>query len=132
MDDVHDGRGVLYPARLPDFQRILPTEQLRQYVSWYWFSRWDIAPGRISRQQLLPFPQMNLVVQLGGVTISGPSSGASHRDLRGAGWAVVQLCFALLRHPSWRPLPEVLLSSSWTRKFPWPRKVSTTASKKNT
>jgi len=91
MADVHDGRGVLYPARLPEFQRILPPAQLRQYVSWYWISRWDIAPGRISRQQLLPFPQMNLVVQSGGVTVSGPSSGASHRDLRGAGWAVAAL-----------------------------------------
>lgn len=91
MADVHDGRDVLYPARLPEFQRILPPEQLRSYVSWFWISRWDIAAGRISRQQLLPFPQVNIVVQAEGVTISGPSNGASHRDLHGNARAVAAL-----------------------------------------
>jgi len=91
MADVHDGRGVLYPARLPEFQRILPPEHLQQHVSWFWISRWEIAPGRVSRQQLLSFPLMNLVVQIEGVTMSGPSSGASYRDLHGSGWAVAAL-----------------------------------------
>jgi len=113
MTNIHDGRGVLYPSRLPEFQRIVPPEHLQQHVSWYWISRWDIAPGRLSRQHLLPFPLMNLVVQPEGVTISGPSSGASHRDLRGTGWAVA----ALLR-PAAAPLlashagssPQLLLN----------------------
>ena len=107
MVDIHDGRGVLYPARLPEFQRILPPEHLRQYVSWYWISRWDIAAGRISRQQILPFPLMNLVVQPEGVTVAGPSRGASHRDLRGTSWAVA----ALLR-PAAAPYLASLVEST--------------------
>ncbi|WP_334122512.1 DUF6597 domain-containing transcriptional factor [Glutamicibacter sp.] len=91
MTDIHDGRGVLYPSKLPEFQRIAPPEHLQQQVSWYWISRWDIAPGRVSRQQLLPFPLMNLVVQPMGVTISGASSGVSYRDLCDTGWAVAAL-----------------------------------------
>lgn len=91
MADIHDGRGVLYPARLPEFERILPPEHMQQYVSWFWISRWELAAGRSSRQQLLPFPLMNVVVQPEGVTVSGPSNGASHKDLRGSGWAVAAL-----------------------------------------
>ncbi|MGP9528876.1 DUF6597 domain-containing transcriptional factor [Glutamicibacter sp. AOP5-A2-18] len=77
MADIHDGRGVLYPARLPEFERIVPAKHMQQYVSWFWISRWQLAAGRVSRQQLLPFPLMNIVVQPEGVTVSGPSNGAS-------------------------------------------------------
>ncbi|MGP9032413.1 helix-turn-helix domain-containing protein [Glutamicibacter mysorens] len=86
-----DPRGVLYPARLPAIERYSPDPCLRQLVSWFWLVEWDIAPGRTSRQELLPFPQMNLVVQAEGVTLSGPASGASHRDLSASGWAVAAL-----------------------------------------
>lgn len=91
MSGINDGRGVLYPARLPEFERVLPPENLSDRVYWFWISRWNVAPGRISRQQLLPFPLMNLVVQTSGTTLSGPPSGASHRDLSGKGWAVAAL-----------------------------------------
>jgi len=107
MTDIHDGRGVLYPARLPEFRRVLPPDHLQQYVSWFWISRWEIAPGRVSRQQLLPFPLMNVVVQPEGITISGPSSGASHKDLHGTGWAVA----ALLR-PAASPFVASLAGST--------------------
>ncbi|MFT3889699.1 MAG: helix-turn-helix domain-containing protein [Arachnia sp.] len=88
MVDVGDPRGVLYPARLPTFRRIPAPDELRDLVRWFWIPRWAIAPGRASRQALLPFPASNLVVQADGVTLSGPSTGASHRDLSGRGWAV--------------------------------------------
>lgn len=91
MVEVDDGRGVLYPARLPSFQRLPPPEPLADLVAWFWVVRWQIAPGRTSRQQLLPFPMMNLVIQPDGVSLSGPTTGASHRDLRGSGWAVAAL-----------------------------------------
>ncbi len=91
MADERDRRGVLYPARLPQFERILPPPELKDLVGWFWLVHWDIAAGRTSRQQLLPFPLMNLVVQREGVTLSGPASAASHRDLAGKGWAVAAL-----------------------------------------
>lgn len=57
-------------------------------MRWFWIPEWHIAPGRTSRQELLPFPASNLVVQHDGVSVSGPTTRASHRDLTGTGWAV--------------------------------------------
>ncbi|MGM7666995.1 helix-turn-helix domain-containing protein [Microbacterium sp. A93] len=83
-----DPRGILYPARLPTFHRLPAPPELEGLIRWFWIPRWQVAPGRTSRQELLPFPASNLVVQLEAVTLSGPSSRASFRDLRGTGWAV--------------------------------------------
>lgn len=88
MAERTDGRGVLYPTRLPSFHRESPRADLRAVVRWFWVPQWDLPPGRTSRQELLPFPASNLVVQQAGVTLSGPTTGASHRDLRGSGGAV--------------------------------------------
>ncbi len=87
MTDL-DGRGVLYPTRLPSFHREPAPEELDGLIQWFWIPRWNLAPGRSSRQELLPFPASNLVVQPEGVSLAGPTTGASHRDLRGSGWAV--------------------------------------------
>ncbi len=83
-----DYRGVLYPARLPSFHREPAPRELEGLVRWFWIPRWDLAPGRTSRQQVLPFPASNLVVAPEGVSLVGPSTRASHRDLRGSGWVV--------------------------------------------
>ncbi|MCF7552087.1 helix-turn-helix domain-containing protein [Pseudonocardia sp. WMMC193] len=88
MGDPRDGRGILYPARLPTFQRVPAAPELAGLVRWFWIPQWDLAPGRTSRQQVLPFPASNLVVQPEGVTLAGPTTGISARDLRGTGWAV--------------------------------------------
>lgn len=88
MTDPHDPRGVLYPAKLPTFHRELAPSHLSDRVRWLWLPRWDLAPGRTSRQEILPFPASNLVVMPEGVFLSGPATGVSHRDLQGSGWAV--------------------------------------------
>lgn len=88
MGEPADRRGILYPTRLPTFDRFAAPDQLADRIRWFWVPRWNLPPGRTSRQQLLPFPASNLVVQPGGVTLSGPASGAAHRDLTGRGWAV--------------------------------------------
>ena len=84
-------RGTLYPARLPSFHRLPPPEALQEAVRWFWIPEWELAPGRVSRQEILPFPALNLVVQRGGVTLSGPATRRSFRDLSGTGWAVGML-----------------------------------------
>ncbi|HIX00619.1 MAG TPA: helix-turn-helix domain-containing protein [Candidatus Nesterenkonia stercoripullorum] len=86
--DPDDPRGVLYPARLPSFHREAAPDVLRELVRWFWIPQWNLPPGETSRQQLLPFPATNLVVAPEGVTLAGPTSGASYRDLKGHGWAV--------------------------------------------
>lgn len=85
---AEDPRGILYPTRLPTFHRVPAPPGLAGLIRWFWVPRWRLAPGRTSRQELLPFPASNLVVQAEGVTLSGPSTRASFRDLRGTGWAV--------------------------------------------
>jgi AraC-like DNA-binding protein len=86
-----DPRGVLYPARLPTFHRVEAPPGLSGLVRWFWIPEWRLAPGRTSRQELLPFPASNLVVGPDAVTLAGPTTSASHRDLTGSGWAVGML-----------------------------------------
>ena len=81
-------RGMLYPTRLPSFHRLPPPGRLADRVRWFWIPEWNLPPGRVSRQELLPFPALNLVVQADGVTLSGPATRRSFRDLSGSGWAV--------------------------------------------
>lgn len=87
MSDLDDARGVLYPDALPTFHRRAVPDGLASHVRWYWIARWDLPPGEVSTQSLLPFPAANLVVQPGGITLSGPTSAASSRHLEGRGWA---------------------------------------------
>lgn len=94
MDDLPEisERGVLYPRLLPPrFQRIPAVGSVGELVVWWWISEWDEPPGSTSRQELLPFPAFNLVVENDMVGISGPTTRASHRDLVGSGWAVATL-----------------------------------------
>lgn len=88
-------RGILFPARLPTFERLPAPPELAELVAWFWIPRWDIAPGRTSRQHVLAFPASNLVVESpttqhphGLVGLAGPTTTRSHRDLVGQGWAV--------------------------------------------
>jgi AraC-like DNA-binding protein len=81
-------RGVLYPARLPTFDRFPPPERVAQLVRWFWIPEWQIQPGRSSRQHLIAFPACNLVVEPDGVGLAGPATRSSYRDLTGTGWGV--------------------------------------------
>lgn len=83
-----DRRGVLYPARLPSFHREPAPAALDGLVRWFWIPRWALGEGRTSRQELLPFPASNLVITSDGVSLAGPTTRASYRDLSGTGWAV--------------------------------------------
>ncbi|NKY19029.1 helix-turn-helix transcriptional regulator [Tsukamurella spumae] len=81
-------RGILYPAQLPTFERRAPSPAADPLVRWFWISQWRIAPGRTSRQNVLPFPALNLAVESDLVGLAGASTGRSHRDLTGTGWVV--------------------------------------------
>ncbi|WP_298990900.1 helix-turn-helix domain-containing protein [uncultured Pseudokineococcus sp.] len=88
MADLEDRRGVLFPGRLPVFAREAAPPRLADRVRWCWVPRWDLPPGEVSRQHLLPFPSANLVVGPDGVELAGPTTRASHVDLEGTGWVV--------------------------------------------
>ncbi|MCV0333009.1 helix-turn-helix domain-containing protein [Microbacterium sp.] len=85
---VNPSRGVLYPARLPQFHRLPAPSSVAGLVAWFWIPEWDIEPGRSSRQEVVAYPALNLVVDADAVTLSGATTRLSHRDLRGSGWAV--------------------------------------------
>ncbi|HEY0000268.1 MAG TPA: helix-turn-helix domain-containing protein [Actinoplanes sp.] len=61
---------------------------MAQLVRWFWIPEWQIQPGRSSRQHLIAFPACNLVVEPDAVSLSGPTTRSSYRDLTGTGWAV--------------------------------------------
>lgn len=85
---VNPTRGILYPARLPEFHRLPAPAGVADLVAWFWIPEWDIEPGRSSRQEIVSYPALNLVVEREGVSLAGATTRASHRDLRGQGWAV--------------------------------------------
>lgn len=86
---IDANRGVLYPERLPRFTRLAAPGEASELVSWFWIPQWDLPEGAESRQQVLPYPAANLVVESdGGVTLWGASTRAGERVLRGSGWAV--------------------------------------------
>jgi len=105
--DTASLRGVLYPARLPTFDRLPAPDAVAQLVRWFWIPEWQIQPGRSSRQHLIAFPACNLVVEPDAVGLAGPTTRSSYRDLTGTGWAVG----ALLRPaavPHFAPDPAAL------------------------
>lgn len=83
-----DRRGVLYPRRLPEFHRLPPGADLEHAVRWFWIPEWQLPDGVESRQEILPFPACNLVVEADGVSVTGPPTQRSERVLSGSGWAV--------------------------------------------
>jgi AraC-like DNA-binding protein len=83
-----DWRGVLYPARLPTLHRMVPPAPVAGLVRWFWIPQWHLAPGRVSRQEIIAFPACNLAVEPELVGLAGPSTRRSFRDLTGRGWAV--------------------------------------------
>lgn len=85
---VSPTRGVLYPSRLPEFHRLPPAAPARDLAVWFWIPEWDLDAGRSSRQEIVGYPALNLVVEAGGVILTGATTRAAHRDLRGSGWAV--------------------------------------------
>lgn len=81
-------RGVLYPARMPEFHRLPPPPIAAELVTWFWIPEWDIAPGRSSRQDVVAYPALNLVVEPSRVELVGATTKATFRDLTGRSWAV--------------------------------------------
>ena len=85
---IDERRGVLFPDRMPQFHRLPPTPTAAELVAWCWIPEWDLPGGEVSRQDVVAYPALNLVVTSEGVQLVGPTTRATHRDLFGRGWAV--------------------------------------------
>lgn len=113
VDDVIDERrGVLYPERMPRFHRLPPEPAAGHLVAWFWIPEWELGAGERSRQDVVAYPALNLVVDPSGVQLVGATTTATHRDLTGCGWAVG----ALLRPAGAAALTDrpADLRDSWT------------------
>src|SRR5690625_7715727 len=83
-----DGRGVLYPAKLPRFMRDGPGAESVHLVPWFWVPRWQLPAGESARQEILPFPAATLTIAEDGVSLTGPSTQLIQQVLPGTGWAL--------------------------------------------
>ena len=92
---------------MPQFHRLPPPTAAAHLIAWFWIPEWDIEPGSASRQHVVAYPALNLVVEktqgaAARVQLVGATTAGTHRDLRGSGWAVG----ALLRPASVSALAE--------------------------
>src|SRR2546430_3005584 len=68
-------RGVLYPARLPTFDRLPAPDAVAQLVRWFWIPEWRIPPGGASPPPLVPFPARQPGVETGIGRPARPTDG---------------------------------------------------------
>jgi AraC-like DNA-binding protein len=64
-----------------------PTPALARVIDRHWVVRWDRRGRDPFRQEILPHPSVNLVVEPGGARIWGVPTHRDVRLLRGVGWA---------------------------------------------
>lgn len=95
FSDIDSTRGILYPEALPRFHRREVPAASGHLTRWYWIAQWDLPADEGSLQTLLPYPAANLVAGPDGITLSGPTTSAADRELRGQGWA-----FGVLLRPA--------------------------------
>ncbi|XRD70370.1 AraC family transcriptional regulator [Microbacterium esteraromaticum] len=89
VDAVIDARrGVLFPDRMPQFHRLPPEPAAAELIAWFWVPEWDLPEGQISRQDVVAYPALNLVISPEGAQLTGPTTSATYRELSGRGWAV--------------------------------------------
>ena len=88
MPALSDSRGILYPHHLPRFERRPVPADLTHMIRWFWIPRWNLPPGEVSTQKVLPFPATNLVIEPSMIALHGPTTKLSTRTLRDSGWAI--------------------------------------------
>jgi AraC-like DNA-binding protein len=92
-------RGQLTPDPRAPIARIPPPAGSEHAIKHFWIVEWSLPDGEPSRQLVLGYPVINLVVEPDRAAAYGPSTTSGTRVLKGSGWAVG----ALLR-PAATPL----------------------------
>ena len=81
-------KGHLTPGTGSAVTRFPARAEVAAFVRQIWIPEWDLPAGEQTEQLVLGYPASNVVVELDGVAIYGPTSRASTRVLTGSGWAV--------------------------------------------
>lgn len=107
-------RGILRPrAGLEHFEldRAQPPDDLHAIVGALWTVRWDLPGGTTFRQEILPFPNVNLAFEDSTLNVHGPTKARFVAQLRGRGWvAGVRFRPAGFFAVATRPMREVVES----------------------
>lgn len=86
-----DNHGLLRPwerGRSFQLERVEPSAGLRRIVERHWVVRWDLRGSEPFRQEVLPHPSINLVVEPDQSWVWGVPTKRASRMLDGTGWAV--------------------------------------------
>ncbi len=103
MAGIDSTQGILRPQlgfEHFELDRTAPPEDLRSLVTGLWTVHWNLPPGEVFEQQILPFPNVNLAFEAGNLNVHGPSQKRFVARLQGRGW-VAGLRF---RPAGFRPL----------------------------
>jgi AraC-like DNA-binding protein len=69
-------------------ERVEPSPGLERIVERHWIVRWDLRGREPFRQEVLPHPSINLVVEPSQAFVWGVPTKRDTRVLEGAGWAI--------------------------------------------
>jgi AraC-like DNA-binding protein len=86
-----DNHGLVRPwERGNTFQleRVEPSPTLERIIERHWVVRWDLRGREPFRQEILPHPSINLVVEPDQAQVWGVPTKRASRLLEGTGWAV--------------------------------------------
>jgi len=85
-------QGHLNPGPDATISRHAPPTDICDAVVHFWVPEWNLPPGQTSRQMVLSYPVLNLVIQPdapeGSAALYGPRTTVSSRVLTGRGWAL--------------------------------------------
>jgi AraC-like DNA-binding protein len=81
--------GILATGVAPAFEltRRRPSDDLAEYIERHWIVRWNVRPGAVVTQELLPHPCVNLVTEADRAAVHGMAPSRARQSLRGAGIA---------------------------------------------
>ena len=65
-----------------------PSPGLERIVQWHWIVHWDLRGREAFRQEVLPHPSINLVVEPSQALVWGVPTKRDARLLEGTGWAI--------------------------------------------
>lgn len=79
-------RAVLLPQRVGQrfhLQRIPVSDALAPWLEFHWIVEWDLADGEAHVQRVMPYPNANLVFDIGRTALHGPVRGMFEQHLTG-------------------------------------------------
>ncbi|MBB5202726.1 AraC-like DNA-binding protein [Inhella inkyongensis] len=110
-----DARALLSGPKGLRLRRYPASAELSPWIDFHWLIDWDLPPGQVEQQQVLPFPHPHLVFEAGATALHGVARGVYTRSMQGSG-RVHGLRFFGLR--SWLTQPLLAFSDSQTDASP--------------